>query len=172
MSRRPSAEKFWGAKPKQAGKKEGGWGEGIFARLLPFPSPQEHGGRGGWGEFRRVLAKDRGQTRHLAIHCRTPQKNFLFLFRRKNRSRAKSEMQRKFFCGVASEASGGGAGFLSGGFAQRKFELRPKNTTKSKYPPVWVGILIWWRWRESNSRPLRCAHDLLPQYPVWWFVRG
>jgi len=26
-----------GAKPKQAGKKEGGWGEGIFARLLPFP---------------------------------------------------------------------------------------------------------------------------------------
>jgi len=27
-----------GAKPKQAGKKEGGWGEGIFARLLPFLS--------------------------------------------------------------------------------------------------------------------------------------
>jgi len=26
-----------GAKPKQAGKKERGWGEGIFARLLPFP---------------------------------------------------------------------------------------------------------------------------------------
>ena len=25
------------AKPKQAGKKGGGWGEGIFARLLPFP---------------------------------------------------------------------------------------------------------------------------------------
>ena len=29
--------KVLGAKPKQAGKKEGGWGEGIFARLLPFP---------------------------------------------------------------------------------------------------------------------------------------
>jgi len=26
-----------GAKSKQAGKKEGGWGEGIFVRLLPFP---------------------------------------------------------------------------------------------------------------------------------------
>ena len=30
-------QKVLGAKPKQAGKKEGGWGEGIFARLLPFP---------------------------------------------------------------------------------------------------------------------------------------
>ena len=29
--------KVLGAKPKQAGKKEGGWGEGIFARLLSFP---------------------------------------------------------------------------------------------------------------------------------------
>ena len=33
----PSRRKVLGAKPKQAGKKEGGWGEGIFARLLPFP---------------------------------------------------------------------------------------------------------------------------------------
>ncbi|MBI2415314.1 MAG: hypothetical protein HYV33_01475, partial [Candidatus Kerfeldbacteria bacterium] len=28
-------KKVLGAKPKQAGKKGGGWGEGIFARLLP-----------------------------------------------------------------------------------------------------------------------------------------
>ena len=27
--------KVLGAKPKQAGKKGGGWGEGIFARWLP-----------------------------------------------------------------------------------------------------------------------------------------
>jgi len=33
----PSCRKVLGAKSKQAGKKEGGWGEGIFARLLPFP---------------------------------------------------------------------------------------------------------------------------------------
>ncbi|MCC7160760.1 hypothetical protein IT399_03515, partial [Candidatus Nomurabacteria bacterium] len=33
----PSRRKVLGAKPKQAGKKEGGWGEGIFARLLQFP---------------------------------------------------------------------------------------------------------------------------------------
>ena len=31
---------------------------------------------------------------------------------------------------MASLSSSGGAGFLSWGFAQRKFELRPKNTAK------------------------------------------
>ena len=44
-----------GAKPKQAGKKEGGWGEGIFARLLPFPfrlsKRKAEGGFGGNSAF-------------------------------------------------------------------------------------------------------------------------
>ena len=48
----PSRRKVLGAKPKQASKKEGGWGEGIFARLLPFPfrlrkGKAERGGLGG-----------------------------------------------------------------------------------------------------------------------------
>lgn len=34
----PSRRKVLGAKPKQAGKKEGGWGEGIFA-CPRFPPP-------------------------------------------------------------------------------------------------------------------------------------
>ena len=35
---------------KQAGKKEGGWGEGIFARLLPFPFRLRKGkAEGGFG---------------------------------------------------------------------------------------------------------------------------
>ena len=41
------------------------------------------------------------------------QKNILFLFRRKNRARAKSEKRRIFFCEVAAGAlaeAGGGAG--------------------------------------------------------------
>jgi len=42
--------KVLGAKPKQAGKKEGGWGEGIFARLLPFPFRLRKGkAEGGFG---------------------------------------------------------------------------------------------------------------------------
>jgi len=44
-----------GTKPKQAGKKGGGWGEGIFARLLPFPSRlskgKVEGGLGGNSAF-------------------------------------------------------------------------------------------------------------------------
>jgi len=43
----------------------------------------------------------------------TEQKNILFLFRRKNRARAKSEKRRIFFCEVAAGAlaeAGGGAG--------------------------------------------------------------
>ncbi|HAI74478.1 TPA: hypothetical protein DCL22_03805, partial [Candidatus Moranbacteria bacterium] len=47
--------KVLGAKPKQSGKKEGGWGEGIFARLLPFPfclrKGKAEGGFGGNSAF-------------------------------------------------------------------------------------------------------------------------
>jgi len=53
---------------------------------VPVPFEQEKSGRGVWGEFRRVLAKDRGRTRHLAIHCKTPQKNTLFIRRKRNRA--------------------------------------------------------------------------------------
>jgi len=46
----PSRRKVLGAKPKQAGKKEGGLGEGIFARLLPFPFRLSKGkAEGGFG---------------------------------------------------------------------------------------------------------------------------
>ena len=47
--------KVLGAKSKQAGKKEGGLGEGIFARLLPFPfrlsKRKAEGGFGGNSAF-------------------------------------------------------------------------------------------------------------------------
>ena len=129
----PSRRKVLGAKPKQAGKKEGGWGEGIFARLLAVPVPfeQRKSGRGVWGEFRFSFAKSNwGQSRHLPeyLEGRTPQKNTLFIKRRRNRARAKWKEQRVFFCGVASLSSSGGAGFLIGGFAQKKFEHQSKNT--------------------------------------------
>ncbi|MBI3305642.1 hypothetical protein HYZ82_00715, partial [Candidatus Nomurabacteria bacterium] len=42
----PSRRKVLGAKPKQAGKKGGGWGEGIFARLL-LSGGMAEGGFGG-----------------------------------------------------------------------------------------------------------------------------
>jgi len=66
-----------------------------------------------WGEFRRVLAKNRGQARHPARSEQNPAKKFSFPFRRKNPARAKSEKQRKLFCWVASGSERRRAGFLS-----------------------------------------------------------
>jgi len=42
----------------------------------------------------------------------------------------KADSPAVLFCGVARFPSDGGAGFLIGGFAQKKFELRSKNTAK------------------------------------------
>ncbi len=65
-----------------------------------------------WGEFRRVLAKNRGQARRPARSEQNPAKKFSFPFRRKNRVRAKSETQRKLFCWVASGSERRRVGFL------------------------------------------------------------
>jgi hypothetical protein len=52
-----------GAKPKQAGKKEGGWGEGIFARLLPFPSrPRKNMAEGGFGGNSAFPLRNQNET--------------------------------------------------------------------------------------------------------------
>ena len=59
----------------------GGVGQGQ-EKITPakFPSvPARTRRKGGVGEFRRVLAKNRGQSRHLAFQSKTPQKNTLSL---------------------------------------------------------------------------------------------
>ena len=73
-----------------------------------------------WREFRRVLAKNRGQLRRPARSEQNPAKKFSFPFRRKNPARAKSEMQRKLFCWVASVSERRRGGFLSS--VQKMFE--------------------------------------------------
>src|SRR3989344_5538126 len=55
--------KVLGAKPKQAGKKKGGWGEGIFARLLPFPFRlSKRKAEGGFGAPRSRASSLRGKN--------------------------------------------------------------------------------------------------------------
>jgi hypothetical protein len=71
---------------QQAGKKEGGWGEGIFARLLRKRSPTA-----------------------MLVQSRVPQKSFLFLLEEKIGRAQNKKLRRKLFCGTASEASSGGA---------------------------------------------------------------
>ncbi|MBU1350127.1 hypothetical protein KJ978_00935 [Patescibacteria group bacterium] len=61
---------------KQAGKKEGGWGEGIFARLSEKRSPAA-----------------------LFVQIRTPQKSFLFLLEEKNRRAQIKKCEENFFAG-------------------------------------------------------------------------
>ena len=68
-----------------AGKKEGGWGEGIFARPLPKRSPAA------------LLVQSRGQ-----------QKSFLFLLEEKI-GRGQKKSRENFFAGWRASASGGGA---------------------------------------------------------------
>jgi hypothetical protein len=62
-----------------------------------------------WGEFR--LARAEAKPRRPARSEQKPAKKFSFPFRRKNPARAKSEMQRKLFCWLASvsERRRGGA---------------------------------------------------------------
>jgi hypothetical protein len=68
-----------------AGKKDGGWGEGIFARPLPKRSPAA------------LLVQSRGQ-----------QKSFLFLLEEKI-GRGQKKSRENFFAGWRASASGGGA---------------------------------------------------------------
>ena len=57
-------QKNFRAKPKQAGKKEGGLGEGIFARLL----------RLGWEAFPQFLRQQEGKTEKFSF----PQLKIIF----------------------------------------------------------------------------------------------
>ena len=89
----PSRRKVLGAKPKQAGKKEGGWGEGIFARLLPFPFRLRKGkAEGGFGGNSAFLLPNQNEASPAtcpntwrAEHRR----KILFSLKKRNRGRAK-----------------------------------------------------------------------------------
>jgi len=95
--------KIW-AKPKQAGKKEGGLGEGIFARL-PKRSPAA-----------------------LLVQSRTPQKSFLFLLEEKIGRAQIQKCEENFFAGWRALASGGGAERQSSqsGFSSKKVRILSK----------------------------------------------
>jgi hypothetical protein len=90
-----------GAKPKQAGKKEGGWGEGIFARPLPFPfrlrKGKAEGGFGGNSAFplRNQIADSPATCLNTwkAEHRR----KILFSLEEKEIGRAQNEKSKEYF---------------------------------------------------------------------------
>jgi hypothetical protein len=97
----PSRRKVLGAKPKQAGKKEGGWGEGIFARPLPFPfrlrKGKAEGGFGGNSAFplRNQIADSPATCLNTwkAEHRR----KILFSLEEKEIGRAQNEKSKEYF---------------------------------------------------------------------------
>jgi len=99
----PSAKKSGEAR-KQAGKKEEGWGEGIFARL-PKRSPAA-----------------------LLVQSRAQQKSFLFLLEEKIGWAQIKKCEENFFAGWRASASGGGAERQSSqsGFSSKKVRILTK----------------------------------------------
>ena len=81
------------------------------------------------------------------------QKNILFLFRRKNRSCAKSEKRRIFFCEVAAGAlaeAGGGAG--QSVFRSKKVRAKDIiSPQKSESPLAGVFGFSWWDSNRSRT---------------------
>src|SRR3989338_4805372 len=112
--------KVLGAKPKQAGKKGGGWGEGIFARLLPFPFRLRKGkaeGRFG-GNSAFPL---RNQIEASAATCLNTWKaehhrKILFSLEEKEIGRAQNEKSKEYFSVVwrACRAVAGLASLVGG----------------------------------------------------------
>ena len=96
----PSAKKSGEAR-KQAGKKEGGWGEGIFARL-PKRSPAA-----------------------LLVESRTQQKSFLFLLEEKEIARQIKKCEENFFAGQRAKraAAGRNVQISQSGFSSKKVRI-------------------------------------------------
>jgi hypothetical protein len=112
--------KNFGAKPKQAGKKEGGLREGIFARLLCPPKAD-------WGwEAARPCASKEAKPAKIVSLIEKPLK------------------RKRNFCGLCllrqwrSEPLGGIIQNPLADFAQRKFEPRPESTANITFQVKYV----------------------------------
>ena len=93
--------KVLGAKPKQAGKKEGGWGEGIFARLLPFPfrlsKGKAEGGFGGNSAFPLRNQIEASPATCLNTWKAEHRRKILFSLEEKEIGRAQNEKSKEYF---------------------------------------------------------------------------
>ena len=117
--------KVLGAKPKQAGKKEGGWGEGGFGGNSAFLLPNQNEASPATLQF-------------IARHHR----KILFSLGEKEIRRAQiKKCEENFFAGWRTLASGGGAERQSSqsGFSAKKVRILTKRHRFD--PPWWVVFL-------------------------------
>ena len=139
----PSAEKFWGRSPSRggqaiSGQKGRGLGEGIFARLLPFPVPFEKrkSGRGVWGNSAFPL---RNQIEDSPATCLNTWKaghhrKILFSLKEKEIRRAQNEKSKEYFSVVWRSASWrravAGLASLLGVFLKKSSNINQKTPQK------------------------------------------
>ncbi|OHA29560.1 MAG: hypothetical protein A3B08_02925 [Candidatus Taylorbacteria bacterium RIFCSPLOWO2_01_FULL_43_44] len=96
----PPSEKSAGGF-QQAGKKEGGWGEGIFARLLPFPfrlsKRKAEGGFGGNSAFLLPNQNEASPATCLNTWKAEHHRKILFSLREEKIRRAQNEKSKEYF---------------------------------------------------------------------------
>ena len=127
------------------------------------PAPRsEDGSAGGRGEECRAVRANtkRGQPRRLACQSKAPQKNTLFIKRKRNPARAKWKEQRVFFCGAASGSERRRGGFIRRGSFGKKFGFCSGDTAKVgsikvTYAPRYSPNLLF-----SQGIPARLAEAL------------
>jgi len=144
----PSRRKVLGAKPKQAGKKEGGWGEGIFARLLPFPFRLGKGkAEGGFGVSRSRASSLRGKNSAFPLRNQNEaspatclntwkaehHRKILFSLKEEKIGRAQNEKSKEYFSVVwrACRAVAGLASLLG-------VLLKKCSNINQKTPPIFT----------------------------------
>jgi hypothetical protein len=133
----PSRRKVLGAKPKQAGKKEGGWGEGIFARLLPFPfrlrKGKAEGGFGGNSAFPLRNQIEASPATCLNTWKAEHHRKILFSLGEKEIGRAQNEKSKEYFSVVwrACRAVAGLASLLG-------VLLKKCSNINQKTPPIFT----------------------------------
>ncbi len=165
--------KVLGAKPKQAGKKEGGWGEGIFARLLPFPfrlsKGKAEGGFGGNSPFPLRNQNEASPATCLNTWKAGHHRKILFSLEEKEIRRAQNEKSKEYFSVVwpACRAVAGLASlvwFRSAVFDKMSSSQTVKthqNLTFGKLTDFFVGgakrrpLILWGEfrtYRRANAR--------------------
>ncbi len=132
-------QKNFRVKPKQAGKKEGGWGEGIFARLL-LSGGMAEGGFGGNSAMPERIQKEAAPAAR-SVRSGSQSKSFLFLLEEKNRRAQIKKCKENFLAGWRALASGGGAASLVGVLLKESSNINQKRPPDCTFCEIVRGCL-------------------------------
>jgi len=149
-----------GAKPKQAGKKEGGWGEGIFARLLPFPfrlrKGKTEGGFGGNSAFPLRNQIEASPATCLNTWKAEHHRKILFSLKEKGIGRAQNKKSKEYFSVVwrARRAVAGLASLL-GVLLKKSSNINQKTPPRNVKNPHLQGLWVFLRPLSRRYSP--CA---------------